>query len=228
MALNAALGVLLAVSLAGCEIGFTPELTPMQWATVGPAAFGQGPTLPSPQVSPVPLAPTPVLPPVFEGADSLDCAEAKGGDNHYGYCRVPGTDQFYVWGECAAACPEGRFPGIEIMVVTESTTFRNFQDVIDIRDQQKSQRAEGLAIGGGLGLVGVGGGIVGVIETCVVAGSFSLGWGCGLVLLAVGADLIIAGWQFDRGFDADARLNEPLGLDDSARELFEMLRVGGP
>ena len=227
--INAAIAVLLATSVAGCEIGFTPELTPIESQTSEASGLGQGPTLPSPQLSPVPIAPTPIPPPpVFEGAESLDCAEALGGDNHCGYCRVPGTNQFYFWGECGPACPDGRFPGIEIMTVTDSETLRNFQDVVDLRDQQFSQRQEGFIIGGGLGVLGVGGGAVGVIEACIVSGAFSLGWGCGLVLLAAGADLAITAWQFDRGFDADRRLNQPQGLDDSAKDLFDMFHADGP
>jgi len=114
------------------------------------------------------------------------------------------------------------------MTVTESETLRNFQDVVEIRDQQYSQREEGFIIGGGLGVLGVGGGAVGVIETCIVGGAFSLGWGCALVLLAARADLAITAWQFDRGLDADRRLNQPQGLDDSAQDLFDMFHGDGP
>lgn len=216
--------VLLVLVLSGCE--FQSSITPIVWPTVGPQPFLQA-TL-GPQPSPVPLAPTPVPPPpVFEGADSLDCAEPQSGDNHFGYCRIPGTNQFYAWGECAATCPEGNFPGIEIMTVTESETFRNFQAVVDIRGQQYSQREEGLIIGGGLGVLGIGGGVVGVIETCIVSSAISLGWGCAAVLLTVGVDLAISAWQFDRGLEANTRLNEPLGLEDSSQDLFEMLHNDG-
>src|SRR3972149_8267567 len=216
--------VVLFLALTGCQ--FESSITPIPWVTLPPQPFQRG-TI-GPQLSPIPLAPTPIPPPpVFEGAESLDCAEANGGDNPYGYCRVPGTNQFYVWGECGAACPDGRFPGIEIMTVTDSETLRNFQDVVDLRDQQFSQRQEGFIIGGGLGVLGVGGGAVGVIEACIVSGAFSLGWGCGLVLLAAGADLAITAWQFDRGFDADRRLNQPQGLDDGAKDLFDMFHADG-
>ncbi len=218
--LNLVYAILLSF-LAGC--GFQDSLTPMVWSTVPPQPFQQATIGLVP--SPVPLAPTPSPPPpVFEGAESLDCSEPIGGDNHFGYCRVPGTNKFYVWGECAGECPEGEYPGIGIVSVGDSETLRNFQEVIRIRDEQIDQRQESLALGGGLGILGLGGGAVGVIEACIVSGAVSFGWGCGLVLLAAGADLAITAWQFDRGFDANERLVQPRGLNDSAKELFDMLR----
>jgi hypothetical protein len=114
------------------------------------------------------------------------------------------------------------------MTVTEFETLRNFQYVVEIRDRQYFQREEGFIIGGGLGVLGVGRGAVGVIETCIISGAFSLGRGCALLLLAAGAYLAIAAWQFDRGFDADRRLNQPQGLDDSAKDLFDMFHADGP
>jgi hypothetical protein len=39
--------LLLAISLAGCEIGFMSEITPVQWPTKGHAGFGQGRLFPA-------------------------------------------------------------------------------------------------------------------------------------------------------------------------------------
>ena len=124
--------VLLSVVLAGCEFGFESSITPIAWPTLVPQPFGQ--TTLGPRPSPLPLAPTPVPPPpMFEGIDSLDCAEPMSGDNHYGYCRIPGTQEFYAWGECTSECPASPYPGIQIMTVFDADS-AIFREVIDGRD----------------------------------------------------------------------------------------------
>ena len=214
-----ALGAILLLALAGCQ--FKSSITPIGWATVPPQPFQQA-TL-GPQMSPIPLAPTPSPPPpVFEGIDSLDCAQPKKGDNHYGYCRIPGTQEFYAWGECVAECPEGPYPGIQIITVSEadSTLFRA---VIDGRNTSLAERGKGFGRGGVLGFLGVGLGVPGVIKACIAMGSWNMGKGCLVVLGVVAVDAVIAVLDVKDGTDAHSELTERNGYEDSAQDLFQQL-----
>ena len=88
--------VTLVAVISACE--FEPAITPIVWENPIPPTFSVIPSILTPQPEPIPIPPTPL--PLFDGTDSLDCAEPAGGDNHFGYCRIPGTQEFYVWGEC--------------------------------------------------------------------------------------------------------------------------------
>lgn len=207
------------LTLTGCQ--FQPSITPVAWATIPPQPFQQQ-TI-GVQLSPMPLAPTPSPPPpAFKGIDSLDCAQPQSGDNHYGYCRIPGTQEFYVWGECIAECPDGPYPGIQILTVseTDSTLYR---EVIDGRDASLAERTKGLGRGGVLGSLGVGLGVPGVIKACVAAGSWNFGKGCLIVLGVVAINAIVAGLDVKDGIDAHSELTERNGFDDSAQDLFQQL-----
>ena len=161
---------------------------------------------------------------MFEGVDSLDCIEPMGGDNQFGYCRIPGTEEFYVWGRCVDVCPESPYPGIELLrLASSSETLDLYSTVIEDRDTQLDERRDGLWRGGILGGVGVAGGAVGVGELCVASGSWNWGVGCVIVLLAVAADLGLTGWGFFDAYDANSDLNDPNGLNASAAELFGRL-----
>ena len=86
----------------------------MEWhtpeaGTMSPVEFTEEPW-PTP-TSPFELQP----PPSFIGMDSLNCTEPYGGDLSYGYCRIPGTLQFYVWGKCTTPCPDSLYPDVEIL-----------------------------------------------------------------------------------------------------------------
>ena len=221
LAIRMSLLVLLVVTLAGCQ--FEPSITPIVWPTLGPQPFGQAPL--GPQPSPLPLAPTPVPPPpVFQGVDSLDCEEPKEGDNHYGYCRIPGTLQFYVWGECIGACPEGPYPGIEIMTVDGGDlTLQLFSKVVDERDQKLDERRKGAMRGGLLGGLGVALGLPAVPAACIVTGGWNLGTGCILVLGALAVDVLLSLFEAGDAVSAHTSLNEPRGLESGAQDLFQML-----
>ena len=119
VALRILLTSLLLLGLAGCK--FQPSIAPISWPTVPPQPFGQFSSNLSPSPFPFQLVATPMPPPpVFEGMEELDCSEPKGGDNHFGYCLIPGTDEFYLWGECVGVCPHGPYPGIQLVTVQAS------------------------------------------------------------------------------------------------------------
>ena len=219
--------IVLAAALAACK--FEPSIITIAWPMVPPQPFGQFATNAVPGPSPVPLAPTPPPPPpVFEGMDSLDCTEPMEGDDHYGYCRIPETQQFYVWGECIDTCPDGPYPGIQIMTVEGSnTTLQIFREVVDKRGQKLVDRTKGIARGGVLGGLGVAVGIPGIPTACIVSGSWNGGTGCLLLLLGLGADGFLAWLETSDGIKANTSLNKPLGLNDSAQDLFQMLHESG-
>gem|GEM_PF-5037753 len=211
--------------ITGCEVAFTPSITPIVWFTVAPQQFDQMPAKQVPQPSPIPLASTPTPGPVpFLGVDDLNCAFPQGGDEHYGYCRIPESMQYYVWGECQTSCPDGPYPGIELLVLSETETLRAFISVIDSRDDKTDKRKESFAIGGFFGSLGVAGGVPGVLGACLKSGSLTGGWGCLVVILAVGADAFVTYWSFDQGAQANKDLTKPWGLEESAQDLFDLLR----
>ena len=219
--------IVVAAALVVCE--FEPSITPIVWPTVPPQPFSQFTPSAVPRLSPVPHAPTPPPPPpVFEGMESLDCTEHMEGDDHFGYYRIPETQQFYVWGECIDTCLDGPYPGIQIMTVEGSnTTLQIFMAVVDKRGQKLVDRTKGIARGGVLGGLGVAVGIPGIPVACFVSGSWNWGTGCFLLLLGLGADGFLAWLETSDGIKANTSLNKPLGLNDSAQDLFQMLQESG-
>jgi len=205
--------------LAGCQ--FESSITPIVWSTVAPQRFQQA-TI-DPQASPVPLAPTPVPPPpIFRGIDSLDCSEPMSGDNHYRYCRIPGTMEFHAWGECTAECPDGPYPGIQIVTVSEAESAL-YRDVIDGRDDSIAERRTGFGRGGILGGAGVGLGVPAIGAACIGAGGWNFGTGCVLVLAALAVDAWLVGADVKDAIDAHSDLTRENGFEDSAQDLFEQL-----
>lgn len=206
---------------SACE--FEPAITPIDWQTPGVSSFSTVSAIQTPEPEPVPVPPTPL--PLFEGVDSLDCAEPAGGDNHFGYCRIPGTQEFYVWGECLEECPDGQYAGIELMTLEGSEAALGlYRDVIDERDINLDERTKGWWRGGLLGGLGVGGAATGITTACIVSGTWNFGVGCGLVLLGVGAAGVLSYLGFKDAGDANDNLNDPLGLNFSAQDLFEIIR----
>ncbi len=210
----------LCASLVSCE--FEAKITPIDWATPGGSTIEETLEGPAAEPSPIPIPPTPQ--PAFDGVDSLDCAEPAAGDNHFGYCRIAGTQDFYVWGECVAECPGGEFEGIELLKIEGSdSALALFRDVIDERDKKLDDRTDGWWRGGILGGLGVAGGATGIGAACLVASSWTFGIGCGLVLLGVGGAGLLSYLGFKDAYDAHQDLNDPQGLNFSAQDLFTII-----
>lgn len=211
---------LLIVALASCE--FEPALTPIDWSTPPPDGqqFGEIDSTPVPEPTPTsPFAtPDPNAFP-FRGADDLNCAQPKAGDNHYGYCVIPGTRDFYVWGECSSDCSESPYPGIEVMIVSEDDSVL-YREVVNKRETAQDARRESNFIGGFLGGVGAGLGIPGVAAICISTG----GWGCLIAGGLVAIDIVVAGFELNKGADANKELTERNGLEESAVDHFQQLR----
>ena len=214
--------VTLSTALAGC--GFKPALTPVIWPTYPVRSdFGQVSSTPYPYPTPT----SPFLGPgesvvVFLGADSLDCTQPIRGDNHFGYCLIPGTNEIYAWGECAGECPDGPYPGIEVLRVPFAEN-AVYTAVIDGRDNAMEARQEGTFRGGVLGGLGAGLGIPGIIEVCAA----SAGWACAFAVGIVLVDGVLAWDQFSGGRAADNELSEPRrGYEFSAEDQFRLLREG--
>ena len=218
----------LAFSLAGCE--FQAAITPISWATVPPQPFQSGPVFGTPAPSPVPIAPSPSPPPPtpipFQRAADLDCEGPIGGDNQYGYCSIPDSDLYYVWGECAVPCPNGQYPGIEIRIVEDSSEFRDFAWIIGQRDVQLDKRRDS----GGWAAIFAAGDVIGGMlawkaAECIVAGHITGGASCIGLLVTLGVGVGAATKMGADYFTADHELNREHGLNDQARDNFEDLQA---
>jgi len=226
-ALNTAMIALLAVSLVGCE--FQESITPVSWPTVPPQPFQSGAEYGTPAPSPIPLAPSPSPPPPtpipFQGADDLDCEGPIGGDNRFGYCSIPDSDLYYVWGECTEPCPAGEYPGIEIRVVEDSSEYRDFVSLLGMCSSMLEAKKDSGLWGGGLAFADlVGGGLALQGAKCIVGLKFTFGVSCIGLAITVGAG---AAAVVKFGIDylkADHELNKPGGLNEQVRDRFQQLQ----
>jgi len=205
---------LVLVALAGCQ--FESSITPIPWPTVGSQPFQQA-TL-GPQPSPVPLAPTPLPTPIpFLGVESLLCGDPKGGDNHFGFCAILGSDQYYTWAECSADCPEGPYPGVELRLVADTSALRDYMLIVGDRDQAIESKKEGIFQGGALGLLDFFGGVLGFGAACGLGSEFTFGLSCVGWLLTVSGGGIGSYLGFDKYADNNSRQET---LERSASDKF--------
>jgi len=142
-------GTILVVLLSLTSCAFEPSITPIAWPTVGRQPLSGTPLVPQP--SPIPIAPTPSPQPPeprpFRGWEDLDCGDLRGGDNRFGYCDIPGTDTYYVWGPCRDVCPEGSYPGVELWIVSESFDLFEYIMLVDQRDDARDDIIQGFGLG---------------------------------------------------------------------------------
>jgi hypothetical protein len=156
----------------------------------------------------------------FLGADSLLCEEPAGGDNHFGFCAIPGSNQYYVWAECTATCPDGPYPGVELRVVTDSTELRDYILIINDLDQAIESKKEGSRQGWVLGLFDFVGGVLGFGAACGLGSEFTFGWSCVGWFLTAGGGGIGSYLGFDKYADNNIQ-QETLGrsASDKFREI---------
>ena len=209
-------------SLTSCA--FQPSITPIAWPTIGRQPLSATPLVPQP--SPVPIAPTPSPQPPepqpFRGSEDLGCGEPRGGDENFGYCAIPGSEYYYVWGPCDAACPEGSYPGVELLTVRDSSELRDYMAIVEERDDAAERRNDGFMIGGVVGFLDGVGAVLGFAPACIVGGAFTLGTSCVAYLALVGSATAGAGWAISngiRGYNDFSRLTEslPQAFDDIQR-----------
>jgi len=206
--------LLVIVALAGCQ--FEPSITPIPWPTLGSQPLQQA-TL-GPQPSPIPVAPTPLPTAIpFLGAESLLCGDPKGGDNHFGFCAVPGSDQYYIWAECSSPCPDGPYPGVELRLVADTSALRDYMIIIKDLDQAIESKKEGIFQGGALGFLDFLGGVLTFGAACMVGDKFSFGLTCAGFFLTVGSGGIGAYLGFDKSADSK---REQHRLEESASNKF--------
>ncbi|HLB64181.1 MAG TPA: hypothetical protein VJJ46_05020 [Anaerolineales bacterium] len=194
-------------SLTSCA--FEPSITPIAWPTVGQQPLSGTPLVPQP--SPIPIAPTPSPQPPepepFHGWEDLDCGALRGGDDRFGYCGIPGTDTYYVWGPCQGPCPEGSYPGVELWVVSDSTDLRDYMMLVDQRDDAREDRNQGLLAGGFVGGLDILGAVIGFAPACIVGTTFTLGTSCIGYFALVGAATTGAGIEIARGIHGMGEFN---------------------
>jgi len=226
-ALNTAMIALLAVSLAGCD--FQESITPVSWPTIPPQPFQSGAEYGTPAPSPIPIAPSPSPPPPtpipFQGADDLDCEGPIGGDNRFGYCSIPDSDLYYIWGKCTEPCPDGEYPGIEIRVVGDSSEYRDFTELVRQRDTQLEKRGGSSAWAAGIAGVDVLGAALGwEAAKCVAGAEVTLGVSCIGFVLTVGTGIVVAAKLGVDYLAANHELTKDGGLNDQATDKFADLR----
>lgn len=221
--------LVLSLLLSACDIQFTPDIVPLELATLPPQGFQPGVIGGTPGPSPVPLAPTPSphppTPVPFQGADDLDCEGPIGGDNHFGYCSIPNSDLYYVWGECSVPCPEGEYPGIEIRAVEDSSAYRDFVDAVNMRTTVLVEKRDSRRWAGGLALAEtVGGGLALQGAKCLVGAKFTFGATCIGLAITIGAGAVAIVKSVTDYLSADRELNRDGGLNDAARNRFDELQ----
>ena len=215
---------LLTLALVGCQ--FQSSITPIVWPTVPSQAFQPGVVSTGPAPSPVPIAPTPSPPPPtpipFRGADDLDCEQPLGGDDHFGFCAIPGSDQYYVWGPCENECPAGKHPGIELKRVSDSSDLRDFIIIDSERDAMIERKADsGWWAGGFAAGDVVGGALAWEAAQCVVAGEITFGASCVAFVVGLGVGVVAAGKAIVDYIKADHELDKEGGLNESAQDKFQ-------
>jgi hypothetical protein len=220
--------ILLAFSLvaAACEVEFTPDIEPLVIEEAGEQPFAEDYSSPLPQVSPVPIAPTP-LPyrPGFKGAEDLDCQEPMVDDAVYGYCKIPGTQQYYIWIPCVESCPESPYRGALVKRVEDSLLFQEFRLLIDGRDAAQSTRNDFRIVGVGLGLGELLIGGLTFAGACLVGSAFSFGTTCAVWFGTAG---LAGGGVLYSGSRAAEEGDAMKGKEDIARDRFDELPESMP
>lgn len=214
------LAVISSILLTACEVEFTPSIAPLELSTAEAVPFGEVPVQASPQVSPIPVAPTaiPVLPD-FEGAEDLDCEEPMLDDPLYGYCQIPGTKQYFIWIPCVEACPESPYEGVLVKRVAEADV-HDFQLLADQRADAESSQKDLMAVGvtAGIGDILVGG--LTFATMCGFGSAFSFGLSCAAW---VGGVLVVGGGVW---YSADRSIEEGDTMrskQEAARDEFDEL-----
>lgn len=162
----------------------------------------------------------------FEGADELDCEQPMAGDNQFGFCAIPGSNEYYVWGLCEDECPKGQYPGIELMTVTDSSALRDFVFIVAQRDAMIEKKADSgwWAAGFAAGDVVVGA-LAWEAAKCVVAGEITFGASCVGFVVGFGVGVVATGkgiWDY---LQADHELDKEGGLNESASDKFQEMQV---
>jgi hypothetical protein len=121
-------------------------------------------------------------PRAFKGVETLYCTDPKGGDEHFGFCRMVGKNKYYVWGECEGWCEPNPYPGIHFLIVEDSNLLSTYKTAILIRDNKLSERNVGVVI-----------------------------------------DAFFSYFSFEDALEANDRIVGPLQLNDSIRDLFNLI-----
>jgi hypothetical protein len=212
--------------LTACDIEFTPDVEPLILEDAPGQSFAEDPTSAHPEVSPIPIAPT-ALPyqPGFKGADDLDCQEPMVDDAVYGYCKIPGTQQYYIWTTCVESCPESPYRGTLVKRVDDSLLVQEFVLLINGRDAAKSSRDDFRIAGVGLGLGELIVGGLTFAGACIVGSAFSFGTTCaawfGTAILAGGG----AWYSGSRAAEEGDTMNSK---EEAARDRFDEIPESTP
>ncbi len=149
-----------------------------------------------------------------------------GGDNQFGFCAIPGSNEYYVWGLCEDECPESQYPGIELKAVTDSSVLRDFVFIVAQRDAMIEKKAESGWWAGGFAAGGVvAGALAWEAAKCVVAGEITFGASCVGFVVGLGVAGVAAGKAIWDYMQADHELDKEGGLNESASDKFQEMQV---
>ena len=220
------LSLVFSILLTACKVQFNPDIEPLILEEAPDQPFAEDPTSSLPQVSPIPIAPTP-LPyrPGFKGAEDLDCQEPMVDDPVYGYCKIPGTQQYYIWTPCVESCPESPYRGVLVKRVDDSLLFQEFGLLINGRDAAQSTRDDFRILGVGLGLGELIIGGLTFAAACLVGSAFSFGTTCAVWFGTVG---LAGGGVWYSGSRAMGEGDTMKGKQDAARERFDEIPESTP
>lgn len=212
--------------ITACDVKFTPDIEPLVMEEAGDQPFAEEFTTPPPQVSPIPIAPTP-LPylPGFKGAEDLDCQEPMVDDAVYGYCKIPGTQQYYIWTPCIESCPESPYRGVLVKRVDDSLMVQEFRLLIDGRDSAKSTRDDFRIVGVGLGFGELIVGGLTFAAACLVGSAFSFGTTCAAWF---GTAALAGGGVWYSGSRASDEGDTMGSKEDAARGRFDEIPESTP
>lgn len=167
----------------------------------------------------------PPQPEPFHGWEDLNCGPLRGGDERFGYCEIPDTDTYYVWGPCRGSCPEGSYPGVEVWTVLDSSDLRDYIALVDQRDDAAEDSVEGFVLGGFVGFFDGVGAVLGFGPACIAGSTFTLGTSCGAYLALVGSATTAAVWGIRNGIRGMGEFNR---LTDALPDAFLEIPLEAP
>jgi hypothetical protein len=143
----------------------------------------------------------------------------------YGYCQIPGTDQYYIWIPCVEGCPDSPYYGTLIKRVDSSSVVQEFMTLAKERDTAASTQEDFMftGVGAGLGELIIGG--LTFTAACIVGTHFSFGTTCAVWFATAGLGLGVVGYSASRSVEEG---NTMTSKQNAARERYDAIPEATP